>query len=121
MRPARAKVPEVGRPDLATIELSDGRTVRLERTVLIGRQPTPRPGDQDVELVQVPDPGRSVSKTHLAIGVDRSGVWVRDRDSTNGTVVTLADGQQILCAAEQQVRLPAGASVAFGDYALRVS
>ena len=56
-----------------------------------------------------------------AFGVDRHGVWVKDRASTNGTVVTLPDGQQILCGAHQQVRLPEGASVAFGDYGLDVA
>ncbi|MCL3863198.1 hypothetical protein M1R94_19525 [Actinotalea sp. K2] len=49
-------------------------------------------------------------------GVDRQGVWLRDRSSTNGTVVTLPDGQQILCAPDQQVRVPVGATVAFGDF-----
>ncbi|HWS57800.1 MAG TPA: FHA domain-containing protein, partial [Actinotalea sp.] len=65
--------------------------------------------------------GHSVSKTHFAIGVDADGVWLRDRSSTNGTIVTLADGQQILCAPEQVVRVPVGASVAFGDYFLTVT
>ncbi|HEY3436824.1 MAG TPA: RDD family protein [Actinotalea sp.] len=121
LRPARAKVPQVpaGRP--AVIELTDGRRIELAGTALVGRRPTPRAEDAEVELIAVADPGRSVSKTHLAIGVDHSGVWIRDRDSTNGTVVTLADGQQILCAAEQQVRVPVGATVAFGDYGLTVA
>ena len=124
LRPARAKVPEVAAGSaqpMAVIDLTDGRRVELTGTALIGRRPAARSDDGDVQLIAVSDPGRSVSKTHLAIGVDRVGVWVRDRDSTNGTVVTLADGQQILCAAEQQIRLGAGASVAFGDYGLTVT
>ena len=123
LRPARGKVPEVAAgptQPVAVIDLTDGRRIDLTGTALVGRRPAPRPEDGDVELIAVSDPARSVSKTHLAIGVDRVGVWVRDRDSTNGTVVTLADGQQILCAAEQQVRIGVGASVAFGDYGLTV-
>lgn len=105
----------------AGLRLWDGRRVTLVGTALIGRNPGPRDGEPaPAHLLSVADGGRSVSKTHLAVGVDAAGVWVRDRSSTNGTVVTLPDGQQVLCAAEQEVRVPSGASVAFGDYWLTV-
>ncbi len=122
LRPARAKVPELAASDHeATVELTDGQRVTFSGVALVGRNPTPRAGEDGCRLIRVADPGRSVSKTHLLLGVDRNGLWVKDRHSTNGTVVTLADGQQILCGADQQVRLPAGASVAFGDYGLSVA
>lgn len=106
----------------ATLLLWDNRVVVLEGTALVGRNPSPREGEAlPVQVIAVVDRGRSVSKTHLAIGVDADGVWLRDRNSTNGTVVTLEDGQQILCAPEQMVRVPVGASVAFGDYWLTVA
>lgn len=105
----------------ATLLLWDDRRVLLEGTALIGRNPTPRPGERNPEqVITVAEMATSVSKTHLAIGVDANGVWLHDRNSTNGTIVTLDDGQQILCAPEQQVRVPAGAAVAFGDYWLTV-
>lgn len=114
---ARAAVPTAPVTPHATLLLWDGRQVRLEGTALVGRDPCPRDGEAAPDrLIPVDDTGRSVSKTHLVIGVDPTGVWIRDRSSTNGTVVTLADGQQVLCAAEQTVRVPSGASVAFGDY-----
>lgn len=120
---SRRAVPEVenaGRR--ATLRLWDGRTVELRGTLLLGRDPAPREGEPEPDQrLAVADPGRSVSKTHLALGVDADGVWLRDRNSTNGTVVTLHDGQQILCAAGQTVRVPRGASVAFGDFWLTVS
>lgn len=106
----------------ATLLLWDNRVVVLEGTALVGRNPSPREGEAiPVQVIAVIDRGRSVSKTHLAIGVDTDGVWLKDRNSTNGTVVTLEDGQQILCAPEQKVRVPIGASVAFGDYWLTVA
>lgn len=106
----------------ATLLLWDNRVVVLEGTALVGRNPSPREGEAlPVQVIAVIDRGRSVSKTHLAIGVDTEGVWLKDRNSTNGTVVTLEDGQQILCAPEQKVRVPVGASVAFGDYWLTVA
>ena len=102
---------------VAEIELGDGTHVTIGRTALVGRNPA---SDTDVQLVRVVDPARSVSKTHLQIGVERSGVWVADRGSTNGTVVTLPDGAQVVCRVDQQVRLRVGSTVTFGDCSLRL-
>jgi predicted component of type VI protein secretion system len=95
--------------------------VTVISTLLLGRGPTPRAGETPGVLLSVADPHRSVSKTHLAIGVDGGGAWVVDRSSTNGTVVTLPDGARILCVPERRVRLVPGASVAFGDAALTLT
>ena len=106
----------------ATLLLWDNRVVVLDGTALVGRNPSPREGESlPVQVIAVLDRGRSVSKTHFAMGVDAEGAWLRDRSSTNGTIVTLTDGQQILCAPEQMVRVPVGASIAFGDYWLTVA
>ncbi len=104
------------RPTGVELLLDGGRRVPLVTTVLVGRNPTPRAGEPVRGLVAVDDPARSVSKTHLAVGVDDAGAWVVDRNSTNGTVVTLPDGQRILCVPERRVRLVVGASVRFGDH-----
>lgn len=104
-------------PRAVALELSDGRTLPVDGVLLVGRNPV---GTGREKLVRVVDPARSVSKTHLQLGVDALGPWVVDRGSTNGTLVTLADGQQIVCGAEQRVRLPLGSTVSFGDCGLRV-
>lgn len=97
------------------IVLSDGRRLTIRGHALLGRAPAPAPGEEVAQLVTVRDPDRSVSSTHVALAVDDSGAWIVDRGSTNGTVVTLPDGQQILCVAWQRVRVPDGARVRFGD------
>ncbi|MCG7288291.1 FHA domain-containing protein [Cellulomonas sp. ACRRI] len=97
--------------------LPDGTVVDLDAPLLIGRNPDPQEG---VRVVAVADPGRSVSKTHLMLGADEHGPWVVDRGSTNGTLVTLADGQRIVCLPDRRVRLADGSLVAFGDLALAV-
>ena len=61
-----------------------------------------------------------MSKTHLQIGVEPAGVWVADRGSTNGTVVTLPDGGQVVCRVDQQVRIRVGSTVVFGDCSMRL-
>ncbi len=120
--PARAREPLAAPepsadPSVAEIELHDGRLVRVAGAAVVGRNPVAATG---VQVVRVVDPGRSVSKTHLQIGVEGDAVWVADRGSTNGTLVTLADGQQIVCGPEQHVRLPVGATVSFGNCGLRL-
>ncbi|KQT96713.1 FHA domain-containing protein [Sanguibacter sp. Leaf3] len=97
------------------LRFSDGTEHRLRGMTLVGRSPQAEPGEVITDLVSVVDPGRSVSKTHLLVGMDARGLFVQDRRSTNGTVVTLPDAQQILCGESQTVRVPAGATVSFGD------
>jgi pSer/pThr/pTyr-binding forkhead associated (FHA) protein len=43
-------------------------------------------------LVTVPSPQQDVSRTHLEIRRDSTGVLVRDLDSTNGTVIRKPTG-----------------------------
>jgi uncharacterized RDD family membrane protein YckC len=120
-RPAPPRTDVVPAPRAATsglrVTLDDGRVLTVERVALVGRNPTPAPA---VQVVRVADPGRSVSKTHLQLEVDATGAWVVDRGSTNGTVVTLPDGGQVVCRVDHPVRLREGVVVAFGDRSLRV-
>ncbi|WP_157732526.1 FHA domain-containing protein [Cellulomonas sp. PSBB021] len=109
---------ERGTVTVAVVEISDGQRVEVRRTALVGRNPAA--AADGVQLVRVVDPGRSVSKTHLQIAVEESGVWVADRGSTNGTVVTLPDGAQVICPVDQPVRLRLGSVVMFGDCAMRL-
>lgn len=104
-------------PSNPVLHLWNGEVVALGAFALVGRNPARRDDEPLPDrLVTVPDERRSVSKTHLAVGVDPSGIWVRDRGSTNGTVVTLPDGAQVICAPGQRVRVPVGATVSFGDF-----
>jgi uncharacterized RDD family membrane protein YckC len=112
-RPEAAVAVPVDEPSTtAELAMSDGRRVVIEGVALVGRNPS---AAVDVQLVRVVDPGRSVSKTHLQVAVSASGVWVADRGSTNGTVVTLPDGGQVVCPVDHPVRLRAGSTVRFGD------
>ena len=97
------------------IRLDDGRQVPLTRTLLLGRDPAPRPTDPDVELVAAGEPSSTVSRTHLALGVDHRGVFLVDRGSTNGTAVRGPNGELQPCPAETMVRLAEGQVVSFGE------
>jgi hypothetical protein len=76
------------------IEVSTGETFPLDRPLVIGRRPQLTRFTDDVvpRLVTVPSPQQDVSRTHLEIRRDSTGVLVRDLDSTNGTVIRKPTG-----------------------------
>ena len=77
--------------------LDDGRRLTVDGLVLLGRNPQPQPGEEDAQLIKIADETRTVSKLHLAIGVDEAGLYVVDRGSTNGSTVTNPSGQSRRC------------------------
>lgn len=102
------------------VTLDDGRDVPVLRLVLIGRNPQARPGEEDAQLIKISDETRTVSKTHLALGVDAGGMFVMDRGSTNGSTATDLDGHSRPCAPGDVVQVDVGTIVSFGDHWLEV-
>src|SRR5690606_32411734 len=99
----RGGVPQ-RRPDEGwSVVLSDGRQVPVASLVLVGRNPQPRVGEEQAELISIVDQSRTVSKTHIAVGVDGKGLWVMDRGSTNGSAIAASNGTFDPCAAGEQV------------------
>jgi uncharacterized RDD family membrane protein YckC len=100
--------------------LDDGREVPVHGLVLLGRNPQPRPGEEGAELIKLADESRTVSKSHLALGLDEAGLFVSDRGSTNGSTVTTVEGARTRCAPGEMVHVPHGAVVTMGDRWLKV-
>lgn len=71
----------------------DGKRYELAGSGVIGRNPEPRPGEDDGQRVAIEDSSMSISKTHAMFGVDADGFWISDRGSRNGTSVRSASGQ----------------------------
>ncbi|UUL75960.1 RDD family protein [Pseudarthrobacter sp. Fe7] len=97
------------------IRLDDGRDFQLDRNVLVGRNPVGQAGEQHAQLLAVDDPGRSISKTHLHLLTDGAGIWVTDRQSTNGSAVTTPDGLRTPLVPGVPTFVTPGSSVHFGD------
>ena len=97
------------------IQLDDGRDFRLDRNVLIGRNPAANAGESQAQLLAVPDPGRTISKTHLHVLTDGAGLWVTDRNSTNGSAVTTPDGVRTALQPGVPSFVSPGTTVHFGD------
>ncbi|MCO4254932.1 RDD family protein [Pseudarthrobacter cellobiosi] len=97
------------------IKLDDGRDFQLDRNVLLGRNPLGQAGEQQAQLLAVSDPGRSISKTHLHLLTDGAGIWVTDRNSTNGSAVTTPDGRRRPLQPGVPAFVSPGSTVHFGD------
>ncbi len=97
------------------IRIDDGREIELDQAVLIGRNPAGHPGEEAVQLLPVADPGRSISKTHLHVQAGNGGIWVTDRNSTNGSAVTTPDGIRTALAPGEPTHVRPGSTVHFGD------
>ncbi|MFP5282226.1 MAG: RDD family protein [Actinomycetes bacterium] len=100
--------------------LDDGRDVVVRSLVLFGRSPEPPPGRDDAELIRVEDGSRTVSKSHLALGLDGPDLYVRDLGSTNGSTVTDFSGVSRPCPPQDPIRVSAGTIVSFGDHWLEI-
>ena len=100
--------------------LDDGRRLTIDGLVLLGRNPQPQPGEEDAQLVKLSDETRTVSKSHLAIGLDQAGLYVMDRGSTNGSTVTTLSGQSTRCRPHEAVPVEDGSIVSIGDHWLEI-
>lgn len=108
-------------PEQVLLTFDDGQSTVLTGTLLIGRNPAPAPDEGPVDLFNVADLGRSVSKTHLSLTLAEGGLWVTDRHSTNGSAITGVDGgyRQLQPGVPEPVRF--GESVHFGDRSFEVA
>jgi uncharacterized RDD family membrane protein YckC len=104
-----------------SILLDDGRRIPLDGLVLLGRNPQPKAGEEDPQLIKIADETRTVSKSHLAVGVDAGGVYVVDRGSTNGSTVSTTNGMSSRCRAGEMVRVGDGAIVSIGDHWIEIT
>ena len=83
------------------IRLDTGETVAIEGGgLLIGRSPASAPGEHGMALLALPDDGRSVSKTHLALVRSGNALIAVDRDSTNGSSLVRAGIERALVPGE---------------------
>ena len=110
--PAPTTAPTVIVP---VLRFPSGKVVPLIRsTVVVGRDPVAGAGDTNAHLVAIVDDSRTVSKSHFACGIDAGGLWIEDRHSTNGTVVTDRAGRVMELTPGRRTPIPADVAVTFG-------
>jgi hypothetical protein len=107
-------------PGAPRLTFDGGLSVTVHSFALIGRAPAAEEGDPPAQLLPIADPDLSVSKTHLACGLDSHGFWVCDRHSTNGSAITNSDGVKIRCIPGQHHYVASGSTVHVGDRSFSV-
>ncbi|NEM90435.1 zinc ribbon domain-containing protein [Galbitalea soli] len=93
------------------LQFSTGESISVFGSGLIGRNPTPQPGEYYDHLVVIRDPGKSVSKTHLEFGQEAGSFWVSDRYSGNGSVLREPGAAPRRLAAGRRYRIVRGTRV----------
>ncbi|WP_163620795.1 RDD family protein [Microbacterium sp. B35-30] len=120
--PARPGQPPVAAPLVAdasspavVLELDTGARIALPGAgILIGRDPSPAPGDNGLTLVPIEDPTKSISKTHLALLRTGGAIIAVDRASTNGSAL-IRDGAEHSLPPGQGVTVRSGDTLLLGD------
>lgn len=131
--PAPAEVPVVegedddlertiARRPVHSVQLSfdDGTHHFLVGKALVGRAPTPHEKYEGAHLIAINDPGRSISKRHIALTVQNGGVLVEDMHSLNGTTVITPEGTTLAVLPGAPVVAPAGSTVYYGDRSVKI-
>jgi hypothetical protein len=122
-QPAAVRRPETAPPAASALRawviFDSGQQIELSRTLVLGREPAAR--DTSEQAVPISDPSMSLSRTHLRLGVDESGVWIEDAFSTNGTGYLTPDGQAVMLTQGQRVKVTNGTVVLLGDYRLTIA
>lgn len=103
-----------------TLVLGSGARVPIVGTLVVGRSPDVDPAS-GARPVAVPDPTRSISRTHLRLVLAPDGVvWLEDAFSANGTVLRQPDGTLLEVEGGRSVAVQAGSTVLIGDHALSI-
>jgi hypothetical protein len=103
------------------LQFSTGEVTTITGSGLLGRNPTPQPGEYFDHLVAIVDPGKSVSKTHLEFGQEAGVLWVSDRFSGNGSVLLEPGLAPHRCEPGHRYRVPRGSRIDIAEQFVIVS
>lgn len=109
------RIRPVNVPLALRLTFDDGRSEDISTVALIGRNPAGYDGEMISRLIRVHDSSRSVSKTHLHVRISTEGLWVTDRNSTNGSSLSSARGASTPLVGGTPMLAEIGFRVHFGD------
>ena len=103
-------------PSYWTLTLPNGNVELVtDRPIIVGRAPEFLPALPQARLMPVPDNNRSVSKNHACFSMYGAALVVEDLGSTNGVIVTRADGREHDIGVGGRTELEMGDRVELGD------
>lgn len=105
----------------ATIVASTGQRFQVGGRVLLGRRPSPAAGEEYDAVLVIVDEGKTVSKTHLELSVDRDRITVTDLGSGNGTVIETPGEPPVRCVRGVPHPVPRGSRLVLGRQFLMIA
>lgn len=99
------------------LELITGEQLVVRGEAVIGRSPDPRAGARALRL---PDPSRSLSRSHLRLRPDADGLLVHDLGSANGTMIVPRVGPPVVLPPEEAIAIPFGTVIRAGSVTFTV-
>ncbi|WP_146076659.1 hypothetical protein [Rathayibacter tritici] len=126
LAPSRHRRPAPGAPmappsqGLVRLDFATGQHAIVTGNGLIGRQPLPDPNETFRHILAIPDPSRSLSKTHLEFGFDEGGLWVRDRWSANGSILVAPTQAPLPLEAGRRYRAKLGSRILLSSVEMAV-
>ena len=117
--PPAPPVAAAAAPRTWRLRSADGIEFAVRDRVVAGRDPRPEavPGG-DAAPVALPDPARSMSKTHALLEVDGDRLLATDLDSTNGVRIWPDGGDPVELEPGVATPVPVDAVLLLGDVAL---
>ncbi|WP_022868609.1 RDD family protein [Schaalia vaccimaxillae] len=116
--PAHTSAPKAASRNVWAV-MDSGEQERVDSLLVLGR--APKSNDPNSRLVTIADSTRSLSRTHLRLGPTRSGVWVEDAFSANGTSARTPDGTVVELPRGQRRSIPIGTVLIMGERTLTIT
>jgi len=102
----------------AGLLLDTGQSIPVDRTIVLGRAPSPvSPGDYPIP---VDDQTRSLSRTHVRVSPTATGITIIDMNSANGTRARTPNGRTHTLVPGQPLELPINSQLLLGERLISV-
>jgi len=105
----------------ATVVASTGQRFQIGGRVLLGRRPSPAPGEEYDAVLVLVDDGKTISKTHLELNASEERITVTDLGSGNGTVIETPGEPPVRCVTGVPHPVPRGSRLVLGRQYLVVA
>ena len=96
-----------------SLQLPDGSWEPIDPVVLVGRAPSPPPGDPRVRIIRLEGDG-DISRNHARVSLEGDVVVVTDLGSRNGTIVRVPGRPAQKLRAEEPTPVLVGTVIDFG-------
>lgn len=102
----------------AALLLDTGQSIPVNRTIVLGRVPSPQRATDSP--IPVEDQTRSLSRTHVRIAPSEGGITIEDLNSANGTRARSPNGQTHTLVPGQPIELPMNSQLLLGERLISV-